>query len=707
MSNLYKEALIDGRKLRKVAEEEAKKKLLEKFTPYVKEMISKEFKDVSLFSENAAEAAFVVGEQEEQDPAAMPADPTTTAAPSTDPASMAAPATPDVVAEPAIANSNPPAEPSAELPVEPVGGSNDLGSTTLDAVSDDGKIVVDVNDLFSPSAPEAVAQAEIEATSVEPVSTEPGMEQPSGNDASEAPIATDAEMAGQTPAVPAPEEQELAPAPEEPAAPVVETVEKIVSGINEMALKIDLLSLKEVRVKDIEKNYHKTRLFSLLEQVDNLKENGLITGKQATILENKLEFLFIKLKEANLTNSYMKTTSIKENNTGDNKNMATKSLQSIAAKLFLEETDAMEKTQSAADSRSKANSAHAKSASGNPKNVKAESEDSVPTKEKEVAWDEQDPNGQGVLEENAEVGDETVKASAGFGDTSEDPEVEFEVSEAELMEAIKQLRKESISKKVKALKEQAELGECGDDGMMEEDFGAAEEDLDADVDVGGDLDVDSAEADLQAAFDALGLSDVDVDLDMAGAGSDDEEIEIVDDEGDLGSEEEGALLHDDEGAGEEEDLAAEMALYEAAQRKKKAAIAKLREGAVAKKRLLEMKKELHENNLFTAKTVFLNKILMREKDMSKDTTRKVVELLDKARTLSEAKEIYQKILVRLQESKQVAQRKVSGQSRQQASASTTATLKEGKVGTQQQQEVLQEGALSVARWQQIAGIKQK
>ncbi len=696
MSNLYKEALIDGRKLREIAEEEAKKKLLEKFTPYVKEMITKEFQTVSLFAENA-EAAFVVGEQEEdpaqadpnaalpppQDPtniSAAPADPAA-AVPPVPPADATPPMTtqpPAVAAEPAL--SNPPT--ATELPVEPIGGGNELGNTSLDAISDDGKIVVDVNDLFSPEASEAIAQADMESTAIDaappaPLPPSPEEELPGDNAGTEEPIATDAELQSQP-------TEELPQTPEQ----LVERVTNIVNSINELSSKIDLLCLSENKVKEIEKNYQKTRLFSLLEQVDTLKENGLITGKQATILENKLEILFIKLKEANFTNSYKR---INVHNTGDNTNMA-KSLKSIAAKLFLEEADPIEKTQSAADARSKAASAHAKSASGNPKNVKAESEDSVPTKEKEVAWDEQDPNGQGVLEENAEVGDETVSASAGFGDTSEEPEVEFEVSEAELMEAIRQIRKEQRDRKYQALKESLE--ECGDEDMMEEQAEFGEEDAEVGVDVaGGDVDVEAAEADLQAAFEALGISDVSVDLN---SGADDEEIEIVDDEegADLGSEETDMVLHDDE----EEELAAEMALYEAA--KKKIAAKRLQEAAVKTKQL---KKELHENNVFTAKTIFLNKILMREgKDLSKDTMKKVVELLDKARTLSEAKEIYQKILVRLQESKQVANKKVSGQSKQ--ASTTPATLKEGKTPTKQP-EVLQEGVISLARWQQIAGIK--
>ena len=741
MSDLYKEALMDAKKIKQIAEEEAKKQLLEKFTPFVKEMISKDLKEKTriAFSLNESDAAFVVGEQEEDptlDPAlqgavpppaegpaagALPAPATATGSaempnvPVMDPATVdpnAAPA--EVPAPPAAASTgmppasggvetpdlmtNPPATPADGAPVEPVG--QELGSTTLDQLGADGKITVDVNDLFSAGAPEAIATAdEIMAPGGDGVEMQPtdgtGIEEeePSADDA----IATPEEL-GEVPPT---------------DNTIVERVESIVNGINSTGMKIDLLCLKESKVKELEKEFHKKRLFSLLEQVDSLKEKGLISGRQANILENKLEFLFIKLKEANLTNSYSEiedNQKNKSNNLREETNIMTKrSLKSIAAKLFMEEVDAIEKTQAAADARSQANSKAAMSKIGNPKGYKADSERSFSTKSKEVEWDEQDPNGEGVLEENAEVGDETVTASGGFGDTSEDPETEFEVSEKELMEAIRQLRKENVSRKVKALKES--LNECGDEeeegGMMQEDddMELSSSD-DSEFDVDGDMDVEAAEADLQSAFDALGISDVDVDISM---GSDDEdafaaddeeagedEIEIVDDLGsDEEAEEDGDIEVLDDAEDEEEDLAEEMALYESRKRRaarQAKANKTLKEAAIARK-VVSMKQEMQENNLFTAKTVFFNKLLMKE-NMSRDTTRKVVELLDKARNLNEAKEIYQKILSRLQESKQ------------KAGSSTKATAKPLNESAQHSSQSTQgEQLISLDRWQLIAGIK--
>lgn len=711
MSDLYKEALVDGRKLREIAEEEAKKQLLEKFTPFVKDMISKELKvkSSSIFeSTDLKDKAFVVGEQEEDptnpDPlAAMPPEaspmPTdalnATGAPSTapmaqDPSSAGMGVTPPSAIDPL---SNPPASPDANAPVEPV-GTNDLGSTTLDQLGDDGKITVDVNDLFSPDAPEAISTSDEVMAGAAPAGEEAPM--PPAED----PLASSPSSAEES--ISTPEEVPPVASDEEAQALPPVTQEQIIAGINEEAYKIDILCLKESKIKDLEKNYHKQRLFSLLEQVDQLKENGLISGRQSQVLENKLEFLFIKLKEANLANSYKKSTNTRE----DTENMA-KSLKSIAAQLFLEEADAIGKTQTAADSRSKSASKHAMDASGNTVGAKADSEHTVPTKEKETFWDDQDPNGEGLLE-SCEVGDETVQAATGFGE-GEEPEVEFEVSEAELMEAIRQLRKENVKRKVKAIKESMDVEEECDTMEEQAEFGeGSEEDAtlsfgadDSDVDGldAGEPDVAAAEQELQAAFDALGLTDVTVSLGGDSAvGSGDEEIEIVDDEDGLGSEESDVMMHD---AGDSEEEIEEMALFESLKRKIEAKKAAKKAAALKEStRVADMKKQLNENNLFTAKTVFLNKILMRE-NMSRDTTRKVVELLDKARTLSEAKEIYQKILARLNEGKVAASTKLAGSSASRATKPGSTSLNESATRTQQADDS------SVDRWQILAGIKKQ
>ena len=687
MTDLYKEAITEAKKIRELAEEDAKRQLLEKFTPFVKQMINKDLKGrSSILMEDLSEEAdlqekiFAIGEQDEDpnapvDPNAMPIDPmAATGAPSTAPLAQDPSAAPTGAMPPMAPPVSDIPDPAASAamsdptmdggaPIAPVGISDtDLGSTSLNDFGSDGKITVDVNDLFSDASEQAIDQAVPEpAIPGEGMDALPPVEAPPEDLAAPEDASLDA----------MPDEEDPN-APVDPNAIPPVTTEAIANGINEVAYKIDVLCLSESGIKDLTKNFYKQRLFSLLEQVDKLKENGLMSGRQAKILENKLEFLFIKLKEANLANSYKK---IYREDTDD----MTRSLKTIAAKLFLEENDPIERTQTAADSRIGSQGQHARKASGNTANAKANSENSIPTKEKEIQWAEQDPNGEGLLEAD------------GFGDTSEEPEVEFEVSEADLMEAIRQLRKESIQKKIKAIKENFEIGsdESSEDDVdadfdVDDDAGADDEvDFDSDADAGG-VDLEAAEADLQSAFDALGIGAT-VNLDAGAELGDDEEIEIIDDSGDdFGSDEEASF--DDVTSGDDEEID-EMSLMESARRK--------RSSIQESKKIAAMKRELNENNLFTVKTVFLNKILMRE-SLSKNTTRRVVELLDKARTLNEAKEIYQKILGRLAEGKVSTSKKLN--------ESASKATRQGRVLTENATQVLKPGDIAVSRWKELAQI---
>jgi hypothetical protein len=55
-----------------------------------------------------------------------------------------------------------------------------------------------------------------------------------------------------------------------------------------------------------------------------------------------------------------------------------------------------------------------------------------------------------------------------------------------------------------------------------------------------------------------------------------------------------------------------------------------------------------ETNLFLSKLVYLNKFLVRE-DLSRKVKQQIVEHLDRASTITEAKEIYGKIVKKLDE----------------------------------------------------------
>ena len=125
-----------------------------------------------------------------------------------------------------------------------------------------------------------------------------------------------------------------------------------------MAVKID--RMYTTKVTALTEDAYKTKLFSLLEQLDSLAANKVISPKQAQLNENRLEFLFLHLKEANLNNSYNKQK---------DKDTTMTTLKEFAAKLF----EGADNERLAQDSKSsgetgvavhKAATAHAMKASG-------------------------------------------------------------------------------------------------------------------------------------------------------------------------------------------------------------------------------------------------------------------------------------------------------------------------------------------------------
>jgi hypothetical protein len=115
-----------------------------------------------------------------------------------------------------------------------------------------------------------------------------------------------------------------------------------------------------------------------------------------------------------------------------------------------------------------------------------------------------------------------------------------------------------------------------------------------------------------------------------------------------------------------------------------------------------LKKEMAETNLFLAKLVYLNKFLVRE-DLNRSVKQQIVEHLDRATTIAEAKVIYGKINRKLDEAvaKQTApvvgsasKPTTAGSVRLNESASrfNTSNGSEPVIGT-------------YAKWQILSGIK--
>ena len=151
--------------------------------------------------------------------------------------------------------------------------------------------------------------------------------------------------------------------------------------------------------------------------------------------------------------------------------------------------------------------------------------------------------------------------------------------------------------------------------------------------------------------------------DMEDMESDEDELEL-----DLGEEE--AEEEEEEEETEEEGMlyggagAMEEAIMESVLRSRSAKRAKLLESKLHKtvhaaskvKKLAEsrnrelqtMKEEMAETNLFLSKVLLLNKFLQRE-DLTQKQKQVIVEHLDRAQTIAEAKEVYVKIKNKLNE----------------------------------------------------------
>jgi len=616
MSDLYKEALADAAKIREIAEQDARSAILERINPYIKQMIAKE-----------ASNSFLL-EQEDMTPEA--------------PAPDAAMAMPDAMAP-------------SEMPITPAGGS-DVVNVPMPSGTD-GKITLSFDDLFASEGSDIVNPTDMsQASSMEvatapvPVETPPA-EMPAPEVAAAAAPAT----AGPTPApetAGAAAEEEVAP-----AAPIAEakTIKQFERQLAEMAVKID--RMYTTKVTALTEDAYKTKLFSLLEQLDSLAANKVISPKQAQLNENRLEFLFLHLKEANLNNSYNKQK---------DKDTTMTTLKEFAAKLF----EGADNERLAQDSKSsgetgvavhKAATAHAMKASGvhadlfgggSKTTEKLAAAGSVDADELEGLDGEEGPWEQALLEEvEAALRDEL--------DAHEEPEAGevpaavsdsgyFEISEAALKEAVAKIRKEAAAKKTtskSAIKEAArkkllEMMGAAAPGGMDEDLvlsvelpseveeQLADEDLDVDLMFSGEEEEEMGDEEL-------------VDLDMSAAGDED-----------MGSEEE-MLLTDEEDEEEMKEMAMKPMMESRRVRK---ALLESRTREVKSRRLAEakraetatLKKEMAETNLFLSKLVYLNKFLVRE-DLSRKVKQQIVEHLDRASTIAEAKDIYGKIVRKLDE----------------------------------------------------------
>ncbi len=610
MSDIYKEAIADAAKIRDIAEQDAKNAILEQISPYIKKMIM-------------AHASNVLLEQEE-------------------------PISSDASVAPEASAASSETVPS-EVPVKATGEDNGEKVNVTMGASSGGKPVIDFDDLFADKPSEEIVSPEgMDTTSSMDVETVSPPIVSTGSTEAVPPASTSAEPPSAEPPAtdagppPAPEtagaaaEEEVTPNPVAPA-PLAEikTAKQFERQLAEMAVKID--RIYTTKVSALTKDAYKTKLFSLLEQLDKLAANKAMTPRQAQLNENRLEFLFLHLKEANLNNSY-KTK---------DKDTTMTTLKEFAAKLF----ESADEERLAQDSKSsgetgvpvhKKATAHAQKVDGVQADLFSGGSKTVETRHaaagsvdaseleglegEEGAWEEALMEEiQAALRDELDAHEErpeelpSAVKDSGY----------FEINEAALRKAVAKLREGRADTK-------PTVAGMDEDMVLSVELPSEVEEQLADEDLSVDL-MFSGEED-----EEMGAEEEVVDLDM----SSDEEGE------DMGSEEEEMLLTDEEG--EEEEEMEEGSLMES--RRVRKALLEARTREVKARRLAEAKRaeaatlktEMAETNLFLSKLVYLNKFLVRE-DLSRKVKQQIVEHLDRASTIAEAKDIYGKIVKKLDE----------------------------------------------------------
>lgn len=692
MSDLYKEALLDAKKLKEVAEIDAKNRIMEQISPVVKQMISKEIR-------KGLKENFFTEQDEENPNVAMAMDDGS--------GEEVESAEPDTTVDPTQELSDDLGDGATEAPIAAQGA--DLTSITVPDA--DGKITVDFNDLFTDGGEEAEATA----TDDETATTGP-----------EGTVPTEDATTGTEPTLDADETSEDENAM---AAPVTmpESFKHFRKGLLETTEKVDEVFFSTSPVTSLTEQKLKTKLFSLMEQLDSMSARGVITRKESKLNENKLDFLYSKLKEAVSNNTYTKIPQGNGNKREESKNdMAT--LKEFAARLFDEEDDM------AAHAREQ--SGISPELGGSPEDLDIETDCQFGEKPKNIQWSDAEPplKETNTADANTDANDDVALGAAGFGDTDDEPLVDYEIDERELMEAIRKIRKENKDvidranvswedgepeggkePALKHLEEQLDALEAEIDGVGDED---------ETIEIVDDADVDGDESDLMISVDLPDeleamLADFDgddFDVDVATAGGvgidadfdgDDETIEVVDDadvDGDDIDDSEEELLLDDEVTVAESRRAVRRANKRARLAEQKLARArKLLESR--SREVISLKGQLHETNLFTAKTVYLNKFLMRE-GLSKSTQRQIVEFLDKARTIAEAKSAYSKIKNRLNESAAATSRKMVVGSSSKVAKPGSVKLNENNNSQRRTGQMDSDAAVFDAnRWKQLANIK--
>lgn len=712
MSSIFEEALLEAKKLRQVAEEDAKNTLIQEMTPAIRKIIASQLagKSSTLFEEE------LLG----TDPAApVTPEPEVSADPTGD-ASMPAPVSPE-----------PPASGQGAAPIKVAGAE----VMNMPMPGPDGKLVIDLEDLFVPAEPGSETPDEGSGSAEAPAEIPGGMPSPTPvdvNPSGSAEPSVDGEAlpsAGQEMAPPPPPPAEEAPPAEEPT--MEETYELFTEKLGKAASQIHQAYSSKTGVPSLVKEALQERLFQLLESLETLNSKNLISPRLNQIQETRLEILHRKLKEAVVANTYHRT----EEGTGTD--MASKSLKEMAAKLLAEsdsvkggpvtspadvhKTEVSMKVDNSNDAAADKAGSHAMKVTEPTVTLKTESAeaqaqaalaeelaalvaegsgDSLAAKD-----GEQDLAGAASTIPDSKVGQVDPTKSTDASKTnpashvqgvseSKGPEKDEKpvkkesvaVSSKALAEQTKKIKAEALKKQIAALQEQ--LKECGmpmegGDALPTPGapgMGVKSEDEGTVINFNFDL------ADLVPELSGLG---------------DDDEIEVVDD---MPSSDEPSSLgvgSADAGADEGDDVDLDLD-GDDDEPEDKGPLAEGKKRPVTAKIVKEnkvLRSSLADQKLFNAKLVHFQPFV-NNRNLTKEQKQKIAEHLDRGTSLEEVKAIYNRVKVVVE-----GMQKVSSKAGSSSKAGVTAATPLNESANPYEGATLVEAEKN--RLMQLAGIKRK
>ncbi len=606
-TNLYKEAVIEARELRAVAEKQVKQQLLEELSPIIKRTLDKQFLSLTSLNEE------LVVEEFGQDPAAVgPEDP------SAKDTSTTLPVAPEKsgieVTDTAETVEVAPPTGATAAPITPVDDNN---AVNIPLPGVDGTITVSVEDLFTrPSevvkavdqviatpAPEEIADAK-------PEEEVPPLDAPLGN-SDVGTVGSQLDATGDL--------------------PLTENVSKRTKFLNLVEFVASQATAKETITEKVAEKIQFS-LIALQEESEDLLLNGIIEARDYQLCKKRAEKIQKSLQEK-LNSQFQQNSYIQHNQKTDGESMAIK--QSF--KELFEETEVVFDTLDTDKAQ---------------KELEAE--------EKKLAG--QDPGVQ-------DIGQKSTK-----GDWSE----EGATAAASDSEAKKTALEEAIAAFKLALISEEDEGSVVDSAS---DFGGSSEPAADDAATDGDFDIEALLQSFEQQLEDHGIDLSSLNVDIAGE-EDGKEIDLgfaLDDEGQV------AAVDGAEGGSDEGGEAA-LVIAEASKAIKK-----------ARSVIAEARAEKAEADLYSFKTVCLNKLLMREALQTKSDKQEAILALDGGATIKEVETIFNRIIAN-----KIQEGKVAKNSKAAAGVEKSMISEGVKSGTANLNEGMDP---TIARLQQLAGIK--